>query len=100
MACKPLAVGMDVDAGYAFVVGTQFKYVWRSDRGEEQLFDLWNDPGEKHSVAGASENQAVLSEMRKALIAEYAKRPEDHMLNEDGTLRSGAMLPHYRKPLK
>jgi arylsulfatase A-like enzyme len=52
------------------------KYVWFSGSGQEQLFDLGQDPRELHDLARVSGAEARLRPWRQALIAELAGREE------------------------
>lgn len=63
------------------------KYVWFSKDGHEQLFDLDNDPQEKHDLARESNHQAHLSHWRERLIAELTDREEGFV--DDGDLIPG-----------
>jgi len=52
------------------------KYVWFSDTGAEQLFDLEGDPDELHDLAGDSDHKPRLLKWRAALIEELGGREE------------------------
>jgi arylsulfatase len=52
------------------------KYVWFSATGDEQLFDLDNDPHELHDLARLPASAARLAHWRHDLIAELAQREE------------------------
>jgi arylsulfatase len=47
------------------LVRKEFKYMYWPDGDVEQLFDLRNDPLERHDLAGVEENKERLDEMRK-----------------------------------
>jgi arylsulfatase len=49
-----------------------FKYIWRSEDGAEQLFDLDKDPGEEHDLS----KLAAAESWRQRLIRRLASRPE------------------------
>lgn len=52
------------------------KFVWLSHTGEEQLFDLDADPGERRNLAALETNADRVSEWRTRLVAQLADRPE------------------------
>ena len=54
------------------------KYVWLSQTGHEQLFDLERDPHELHDLAGAKAHAARLAHWRGLLIQELAGREEGY----------------------
>ena len=72
------------------------KYVWLSHSGEEQLFNLSDDPGEQRNLAVDPDLADTLSLWRSRLIDRLTDRPEGFT---DGTqLIAGrphdATLPH------
>ena len=87
-----------ITTGGMFVVDRRFKYVWNSWTGQEFLFDLESDPHELHDISKVLEYGEALRRLRCEVIREYASRPEDGMLDANGKLLSGKVLPHYRKP--
>jgi arylsulfatase A-like enzyme len=52
------------------------KYVWYTDSGKEQLFDLSADPHELHDLAASKPHAGRLKTWRGRLIRELADRPE------------------------
>ena len=74
----------------------QWKYVWLSKDGIEQLFDLRNDPQELHDLAAAQ--PAQVAEWRQRLITELTGREEGFVA--DGRLVLGrdcvTSLAHIR----
>ena len=88
-----------VTAGGMFVVTERYKYVWDSWKGEEHLFDLQEDPRELKDLANEERLQLLVLHFRQAVIDEYKTRPQDDMLDEENHLRTGKVLPHYRKPV-
>jgi arylsulfatase A-like enzyme len=52
------------------------KYVWWSGTGREQLFNLHDDPQERHDLARTGEAAGRLVHWRKVLIGELAGREE------------------------
>lgn len=87
-----------ITTGGAAVIGSRYKYIWNSWLGKEYLFDLQRDPNELRNCAKDSDKKEILSEMREVLIKEYKERPEDEMVDENGKLLAGRILPSYRKP--
>ena len=61
---------------YHMLVGRRYKYVWRPIEGEEQLFDLQEDPEEIQNLAEEDACQQQLVRWREALIEELEGRPE------------------------
>jgi arylsulfatase len=83
-----------------WIVTGQWKYIWFSQTGLEQLFDLQNDPEEKHDLTQQPESSEVISKMRKLLIKELSGREEGYVKN--GKLVVGrkpkSCLSHILKP--
>ncbi|MEF2246676.1 arylsulfatase [Paenibacillus sp. IITD108] len=77
------------------------KYIWYSQNGEEQLFDLTVDPGELHNLAGNPEWQSVLQSWRERLVQELTGREEGYV--DDGELVVGrkpkTVLSHLRRSI-
>ena len=69
------------------IVDGRLKYVWFSGDGYEQLFNLRNDPQERHNLAPQLAHQPDLVRLRQALIAELTGREEGYV--QDGHLVSG-----------
>lgn len=61
-----------------YIVTKQYKYIWYSQSGKEQFFDLENDPAETHDAINDSSYQAIIQQLRKALIQELKDRPEGY----------------------
>lgn len=59
----------------------RFKYIWRTQPGREQLFDLQSDPHELHDLATDPAAAAELLTWRTRLIALLAPRPEGFVKN-------------------
>lgn len=62
--------------GMHFLVGRCWKYIWFSQTGREQLFDLCNDPHELHDLAQDKDSSARLECWRARLAKELKNRPE------------------------
>ncbi|PNV62479.1 arylsulfatase [Clostridium sp. chh4-2] len=87
-----------ITTGGAAVIGRRYKYIWNSWLGSEYLFDLEADPEERENLAEDNTQKDVLKHMRELVIEEYRSRPEDDMLDADGRLKAGRVLPAYRRP--
>ncbi len=64
------------DLGNHFLVGEREKYIWWSQTGREQLFDLDADPQELYDLALAPDAEARLAPWRRRLVARLRHRPE------------------------
>lgn len=65
----------------------EWKYVWLSETGAEQLFNLKADPDECTDLAKLDGSQTVLRSLRSALITELTDRQEGYV--SEGRLVSG-----------
>lgn len=63
------------DDGMHFLTDGRFKYIWYSQTGREQLFDLETDPNELRDLAAAGP-QGELVDWRSRLAHELRDRPE------------------------
>ena len=80
------------------------KYIWLPHAGIEQLFDLDNDPGERHDLSQAPGCAERVATWRGRLVAELEQRAAEH---DSGMVRDGKLVhlapdvtetsPHYRK---
>lgn len=61
-----------------FIVTKFDKYVWFSETGQEQYFDLVKDSEESHNGINDEENQPRIEELRKLLIKELQGREEGY----------------------
>jgi arylsulfatase len=68
-------VGQPGGAVHWIVEGDE-KYIWFSQTGREQLFDLRRDPGERHDLAPTPAAAGRLENLRRRLAAELAGREE------------------------
>jgi arylsulfatase A-like enzyme len=67
----------------------KWKYIWRSEDGHEQLFNLEEDPQELHDLADYAEHAELLKSWRERLINELTGREEGFV--KDGKLQTGIM---------
>lgn len=84
--------------GMQYLTDGKEKYVWFTLSGEEQLFDLREDPGELRNLAADPEHKGRLELWRSRLIAELAPRTED-ALSDGKRLIPGKTLPSVRGAL-
>ena len=64
---------------------SRWKYIWYSEDGHEQLFDLANDPTECHDLARDPSSAARVASWRLRLVRELTGR-------EEGYVASGRLL--------
>lgn len=65
-----------INSGMQYLTDGRRKYIWLPGRGQEQYFDLENDPREMHDLAGDTRYAAEVEHWRGLLIKELAGRPE------------------------
>lgn len=61
-----------------YIVTNKDKFIWYSETGQEQYFDLINDPHETHNAIHDTQYQDRIHELRKLLIDELADREEGY----------------------
>ena len=71
---------------FQFLTDGREKYIWMSESGTEQLFDLTVDPQELHDLAADPAAANRLSHWRARLVTELADRPE-------GFVSAGRLMP-------
>jgi len=86
------------DMAMQFLTDGKEKYIWYTRTGEEQLFNLVDDPDELHDLAGDPACERRLLFWRSRLVAELAERSEDG-LSDGKQLISGKTLPAVRASL-
>ena len=64
------------DHGNQFLVDGRFKYIWYTQTGREQLFDLQRDPRELHDLALETDAEKRLGPWRARLCEFLRDRPE------------------------
>ncbi|MHC4886125.1 MAG: arylsulfatase [Planctomycetota bacterium] len=74
------------------------KYVWFTETGEEQFFNLTTDPQEMRNLAGCPEAEERVALWRKRMIERLATRPQDG-LSDGERLIPGTLLPATRPEL-
>jgi arylsulfatase len=60
--------------GMHYLTDAREKYVWRPGSGEEEFFDLTNDPKELQNLAGRPEAAERIAFWRQRLIERLAER--------------------------
>ncbi|MBQ3080436.1 MAG: arylsulfatase [Clostridia bacterium] len=73
-----------------YIVTQTDKYIWFSQTGREQYFNLAKDPEEFHNAANDPEYAERIAYLREKLVKELSWRPEGFV--EDGKLITGAAL--------
>ena len=75
----------------------RIKYIFHAFDGEEQLFDLEQDPGEIHDLAGDPAHADTLHTWRERLIAHLEHRGEEWVKDGRLALRPQSILksPNY-----
>ncbi|MFW6154953.1 MAG: sulfatase-like hydrolase/transferase [Planctomycetota bacterium] len=66
----------DRQDAHHFLVDHHMKYIWFTQTGRERLFDLADDPDERHDLARGDDAERRLGPYREKLIALLADRPE------------------------
>lgn len=77
-----------------FIVTKTDKYLWFTQKGIEQYFDLTDDPGEHNNRIADPACQARIGELRQILIGELEGREEGFV--RDGKLVAGCKYPTVR----
>lgn len=70
-----------------WIVDGRWKYVWLSEEGREQLFDLHGDPAELHDRSASPDAVEHLARLRASLVGELDGREEGYV--ERGRLVAG-----------
>jgi len=63
---------------YHYLTDGRVKYIWYSQTGVEQLFDLSSDPTELNNLAADSKQEAALAVWRRRLIEQLIGREEGY----------------------
>lgn len=87
----------DADGGMQYLTDGREKYIWFTSTGQEQLFDLANDPDELHDLAAAGEAQERLGMWRQRMVEQLAPRTQDGL--SDGKTLIRGHLPAVRPEL-
>ncbi|MFP4520688.1 MAG: sulfatase/phosphatase domain-containing protein [Fibrobacterota bacterium] len=82
-----------------FLTDGKEKYIWFTENGHEQLFNLENDPQEKTDLASVPNGEKRLKIWRDRLIKELSGREEGYSDGEKliPAKKGNAVLSHYLK---
>lgn len=81
------AVCYGLDQANHYLVDKEFKYIWFTQEGNEQLFNLASDPNETIDLAADPAHAKTLAMWRERMIKQLNDRPEGFVAN--GTLVPG-----------
>jgi arylsulfatase len=70
-----------LNSGMQYMTDGNFKYIWYPGSGEEQLFDLANDPKELINLSADGGNQTILSFWQSKMVNILMNRPEGFVTN-------------------
>ena len=73
------------EASNQYIVTKDWKYIWHSTTGEEQLFDLKHDPYEEKDLGGIAVFNKQKEELKQLLITELMNR-------EEGFVKEGQLV--------
>jgi len=85
------------DQGMQFLTDGKEKYIWYTSTGQEQFFDLAEDPAELHDLAASGKASDRVAVWRQRLVELLAARPGDGL--SDGKKLIPGSLPAVRKEL-
>lgn len=78
------------ERSHQFIVTRQDKYIWYTQSGAEQYFNLAQDPQEMHNLIHSPAHQKRIEQLRRTLIAELTGREEGYT---DGTRLVAGQTP-------
>lgn len=78
------------EQSFHYLTDGKIKYIWFSQTGEEQLFDIDNDPNEIDNLIAEKDWQSTVEQFRKRLITELQDREEGYVVND--TLQVGCIV--------
>ncbi|MFQ9696408.1 MAG: arylsulfatase [Zhenhengia sp.] len=73
--------------GNHYLVSEQYKYIWYTQSGKEQFFDLEKDPYELHNLTADENYQTHITAFREEMIKTLKDRPEGYV--QEGKLQKG-----------
>ncbi len=79
---------------FQWIRSGDWKYIWISMTGDEQLFNLAEDPDEVHDLSGEEAYADRLAALREILVRRLAGREEGFV--RDGRLVAGVEAPTAR----
>ena len=77
----------DMEQSNQYIVTPHDKYIWFTQTGREQYFDLDADPREEHDLIADETHADRIAQLRAALVSELEGRPEGYVA--DGKLVVG-----------
>lgn len=77
----------DMEQSNQYIVTPHDKYIWFTQTGREQYFDLDADPREEHDLIADEAHADRIAQLRAALVSELKGRPEGYVA--DGKLVVG-----------
>jgi arylsulfatase A-like enzyme len=84
--------------GWVALVGQRYKYIYYTITGEQQLFDLANDPHELYDLAPDPASASVVKEWRKKMIQHLSARGEDWVSDNDLVIQPKAVIRRANPP--
>lgn len=84
--------------GWVALRDEQYKYIYYTITGEQQLFDLQNDPHELHDLSAESRASALVKEWRKKMLAHLAIRGPAWVRDGDLVVQKQAILERKDSP--
>jgi len=93
------------DNAWIALTDAKYKYVYFTLTGEEQLFNLENDPGEVTDLVLSGKQEKNLQSWRKKMVAHLSIRGEewvkdDHLVVQKLSQQYGPNHPKFGNPLK
>ena len=73
-----------------YIIDKDYKYIWYSQSGKEQFFDIKNDPKEIDDLINNQGKNKLIRDYRDKLINELKNRPEGYV--KDGKLVVGCVV--------
>ena len=95
--CTPMET---INSGMQFITDGKEKYIYYPGRGEEQFFDLVNDPVEMINLADDPSYSDRVELNRQRLIGELTGRPEGFVVDGNLVKLDGptpSFLPEYER---
>jgi arylsulfatase A-like enzyme len=83
------------EQAYVALTGSRHKYIYYTQTGEQQLFDLVDDPEERHNIT----DQNLLNQWRKKMIEFLEERGEEWVKGGDLVIQTKRMRygPNFKK---
>ncbi len=75
------------DLSNHYILDKDYKYVWYSQSGKEQIFDIKNDPKEVNDLKDDQTKASLIKDYRGKVVKELKNRPERYI--KEGNLQVG-----------